>query len=234
MTTLTYDSYQKAKLQNNLPGLEIYQLENNGRFFSANVDMDKIYVHEFLSDATKCNPADHCMSLHDFLKNGNKLVDGDSYIFNKEVIVVGDKISAELLNRGRASDDIRFVLSAKALDEKEPEQVEWNNGDECVYMVNPEGKGAQCDAVFIGYHPNHPVVVIDNGHSIFATSLDNIKKKETPEQKKERELIEAAYDLYLCWMGDDEPASFDKFKTDKDWADDWSRLAIKTGYRKPE
>lgn len=74
------------------------------------------------------------------------------------------------------------------------ERVEWQNGDECVY------KGA--GAVFIGYHPSHPVMVIDSDEfglgmvPIEAMGSEGLSKPESPEQKTEREREEKAKALY--------------------------------------
>lgn len=63
-------------------------------------------------------------------------------------------------------------------NEQFEEEPDWENGDECILMVNPETKESQCGAIFIAYHPHHPVVVVDDGESVFTTLLDNVKRLE--------------------------------------------------------
>lgn len=69
-------------------------------------------------------------------------------------------------------------------------EVEWVNGDECRCNDN-------IDYTYIGLNPHKPLFsyIVGNGQIIQRlTSI--LSKPETPEQKLEREELEAAYDLY--------------------------------------
>lgn len=60
--------------------------------------------------------------------------------------------------------------------------VEWKPGDRCIY----EGNGA----IIVGWHPEHPVIVIDaDEFGLIGVSMNELIKPETPEQKEERELV---------------------------------------------
>ena len=60
-----------------------------------------------------------------------------------------------------------------------------------------------------------------------------IRKPKTPEQREERERLEAAYELYCeSLIGEDEETeSFDEFKAFKNRLRQWLRIVDKTGYR---
>lgn len=62
--------------------------------------------------------------------------------------------------------------------------LEWEAGDHCVF------KGEA--AVVIGWHPEHPVLVIDSDANGFIgiTDLSLLSKPETPQQREERERLE--------------------------------------------
>lgn len=73
-----------------------------------------------------CKPADYCATVEKFLDVGHKFVKKDLLIG-----VNGNVISVESfkINEKQINDDKRYVLKAKALEEKEAleaiEQVEW-------------------------------------------------------------------------------------------------------------
>ncbi|AUR98034.1 hypothetical protein NVP1246O_27 [Vibrio phage 1.246.O._10N.261.54.E10] len=68
-------------------------------------------------------------------------------------------------------------------------------------------------------------VVIDT----FAQRDRVFRKPETPQQREDRERLEAAYDLYCTWRGE-KPASFEDFKRCNH--DNWLAIVRKTNYRK--
>lgn len=69
-------------------------------------------------------------------------------------------------------------------------EVEWKAGDECVYKGN--------GAVVIGWHPSHPVVIIDSDEfGLESCSACELSKPETPEQKVERERLEAIDSMFI-------------------------------------
>ena len=220
----TYNTYEEAKIANK--DKDIYYLDG---LFGTKLELIDCGVTGFIY---KCNPAEHCISLEDFFNAGHKLVNGDKYLsIDGSVIKVGHDTSPEYVNdRVDDIDKKCFVLSAKALEEK-VQHVDWKNGDECVYQGHIYY--FQCIAswdkeacVLSGASPN-------SKHFTDAW-IEELSKPETPEQKKEREKLEAAYDLYVCWYdGIDGILTFDELKESED-IDDWVRIAIKTGYRKPE
>lgn len=64
---------------------------------------------------------------------------------------------------------------------------------------------------------------------------DRFRKPETPEQKAERERLEAAYDLYLTRLSiSDEytPYAYDEFLNEKNTKLGFLAIVDKTGYRK--
>ena len=68
-------------------------------------------------------------------------------------------------------------------------EIEWKNGDRCVYKNN--------GAVVIGWHPSHPILIIDSDEfGLESCSACELSKPETPEQKSERERMELARDFY--------------------------------------
>lgn len=66
--------------------------------------------------------------------------------------------------------------------------VEWNSGDECVYKHKPNDT-----YVFIGMHPKNQKSAIcwNEDDGISQIHIDYIRKPESPEQKAERERVEA-------------------------------------------
>ena len=59
--------------------------------------------------------------------------------------------------------------------------------------------------------------------------IGDILKPETPEQKREREELESAYDLYCELNNNHNCVEFDRFKIN---CNNWLRVVRKTGYRK--
>ena len=68
--------------------------------------------------------------------------------------------------------------------ESEPESCEdWAVGERCVYDHEA--------AIVVGWHPEHPVIVIDScKHGFTAVQVGQISKPETPERKAAREAVE--------------------------------------------
>ena len=189
---ITYKTYQEAKINNP----KSYILTRHGEFTTkGNVS----YLGKHLWHT--CNTADYCMTLSDFFDAGHKFVDGDVYLNNAgKVIKVGFDISAKNINYPVRASLISqsFVLSAKALNDQaiedfyDPdfEQVEWKAGDMCVYLSSD---GEEIPSIVIGWHPAQPVLVIQSNldGDFYEVTSEEIKKPETPEQKKEREEKEA-------------------------------------------
>ncbi len=103
-----------------------------------------------------------------------------------ETYVVRYKYNGEEVNAFASFDDLKHA----------DDRNEWAAGDHCVY--DHEG------AVVVGWHPEHPVLVVDSfKYGLKSVRLDEISKPETQEQKSARErdeIIERALDH--CSMSD--------------------------------
>lgn len=73
--------------------------------------------------------------------------------------------------------------------------IEWKNGEECIYTGQPELK-----CKFVAIHPNNSkcAIIWEGGGDInlSCVAIDCLLKPETPEQKAERERMEAAERLH--------------------------------------
>ena len=87
--TETFDSFLAAKITN--PNSEVYKLIGVNEFVSGADLGDQVRIHSRDNDAVKCNPADYCMTVEQFLKAGHKFVAGD-FVVECEGVV--SKISA--------------------------------------------------------------------------------------------------------------------------------------------
>ncbi|AUR92772.1 hypothetical protein NVP1177O_07 [Vibrio phage 1.177.O._10N.286.45.E10] len=115
-------------------------------------------------------------------------------------------------------------------------EVEWVNGD-TAYV-----KGCSHDEItFIGLAMNKNVAIcecVTSGRAVILDRfwvLDLLKEKpETEAERKEREELEAAYDL-LCVgnraLSVTAPCTFDEFKLDKPQCDFWLSIVRKTNYK---
>ena len=124
-------------------------------------------------------------------------------------------------------------------------EVEWVNGLPPV--------GVECEAVFIehehkgygeflilGYHSNYVwmeyIGELGNKSKHYTANIDMVKfrKPETEAERKEREELEAAYDL-LCVgnraLSVTAPCTFDEFKLDDPQCYFWLSIVRKTNYK---
>lgn len=235
----TYNSYEAAKIAN--PESDIYP--HGDRFTT---------IGSALITGTKCNPDKHCMSMLTFHELDHKLIDGDLYQNEKgRVITVGALgFKAKHCNLlGYYVDPPKtYILRAAALENiptETPEEkevldsiesageVEWKNGDECRCSDN-------IDYTYIGLNPHKPLFsyIVGNGQ-IIQRLTSKLSKPETPQQREERERLEAAYDLYCEWMVDgniqsDEVRTIEEFINYKNCLSDWLRIVDKTNYRKQD
>ena len=118
----------------------------------------------------------------------------------------------------KALKDAVELKVGKGLDittqgQPEFEQVEWKNGDELLWK-NGNEEFLECNTGrYIGYDEienKHIFIRTDvNSYRVAYSYQDGISKPESPEAKKEREELEAAYDLYCHAIDLDTP--FDKF-----------------------
>lgn len=121
----TYNSYEAAKIAN--PESEIVTTGENWQFepvlkgkFERLVE-GGIEPH-VLGDCAwvKCNPANHCMTVEQFLKAGHKFSDGDLYMnLGGLVHELNDEKINSLMSRNTSN---RYILRAAALEEK-PKRV---------------------------------------------------------------------------------------------------------------
>lgn len=116
----TYPTYQEAKIAN--PESDIYSAGLSE--FTAEKPM-----HNWATSGLLCNPADYCMTVEQFLKDGHKFVDGD-LIYSQAIDAVvtvsdNDKIASSYRvkssNELCASDCNRYILRAAALEK--PKQI---------------------------------------------------------------------------------------------------------------
>lgn len=232
----TYNTYQEAKIEN--PEREIVTTSNGwagddylkGKFEPLqNIKNGDISSHDLSEGGWKiCNHASYCMTVDQFLKGGNKFVDGDLIIGTDcNVKVVGIDYGVGSANCNVGSDNERYILRAKVLEE--PKQVEWKNGDECVLggeiytfgCVNPV-----CD--------QGSVVVFDETGDHRGCFIGELSKPETPEQREERERLEAAYDLYVAAQEavDNNPIDYCDFAKNSRQMRGALAIVDKTNYRK--
>ena len=121
----TYNSYEAAKIAN--PESEIVTTGKDWDGRSDLIGKFEAFVCEALGSHglgntswVKCNPADHCMTVERFLKDGHKFVEGDRFFdIDGEVEKVGLTFTPLEANRPHENDNTRYILRAAALEEKE-------------------------------------------------------------------------------------------------------------------
>lgn len=106
-------------------------------------------------------------------------------------------------------------------------EVEWSNGDECLYMNSSEVHK------FIGIDPTRSdfCYIKANCSAVNWVEIAKLSKPETPEAKEKRERLEAAYDLYCEWCNVAH-IDFADWKNEPDYYEKWLRVVDKTNYRK--
>lgn len=261
----TYNYYEAAKIEN--PQGVIYEFEGCFSLFKG-------------IDSKECNPAGHCMTVEQFLKDGHKFVEGDLIINVNGAVNEVRNDEGEIFNKSGISElnNERYILRSAALEnqmnidnlatqtpeEKEaldlidttPHQYEmskfsgneWNGeglppvGVECEYK-----DGDDWYEVKVNYLSEWFIVIealksqskwidikgteISFDHSRF----DDLKfrKPESPQQREDRERLEAAYDLYLTRHIDmSAPYHYDEFLKNKFTLDGFLAIVDKTNYRK--
>lgn len=228
----TYNTYQDAKIAN--PEYDIYI---HGGLFVAEKDIGQsLHTYKYRG-FFKCNPADYCMTVEQFLRCGHKAVEGDWFM-------IGSGMAEQLIKVGvdtfklSSIDHEAFILRAAAL---EPKQVEWKNGDECVITRYTTG-GEKLSDIGTYYAETethywlHGIGGNDGASkagNIYSKEKYSISKPETESERLERERLEAAYDLYCEWASTSELAkfSFDEF-IESPRIKSWCAIVDKTNYRK--
>ena len=127
-------------------------------------------------------------------------------------------------NKWMKLDDPSAMLRECVKPIPQTKEVEWKNGDECRYANDIDHS-----YTYVGEHPH------GDGHYVFSeekgiTYIANgyLLEPETPEAKKEREELEAAYDLYCELNANHNCVEFDRFKKN---CKNWIRVVRKTEYR---
>ncbi|AUR91255.1 hypothetical protein NVP1158O_28 [Vibrio phage 1.158.O._10N.261.45.E12] len=253
----TYETYQEAKIANLDKDICTRKGTGNPAF--------QVVVDGFVNELWRiCNPADHCMTVDKFLRDGREFVKGDIYL-NQDGRTLGVVNIPEYNNKRSTIDCDLYILRAAVLEnqmnidkvetqtEHQEEMsalislnrmnksvedflaglkgdVEWNNGDFAIY----EGSVV----MVIAYHPKHPVIVVETSTEEYINvGICELSSPETPQQREERERLEAAYDLFAEWQLDgqtpiDTIRGFESFSKDKATVSDWLRVVDKTNYRK--
>ena len=233
----TYNTYQEAKIDN--PDSEILKARDDwqgreeliGKFIANK--QDKIGGIPCVGEGyfEICNPADYCITVEQFLKDGHKFAIGD-YALDEFGFVIHLTCSTESWSKKDSVDSYRYVLRAKALEQ--PEQVEWKNGDECVYKNEDDEWNERSGryVAFDSYTNCHVIHAADA--NLYHADDDQIKKPESPEEKEQRERLEAAYDLYCdyCKGVSFNAVDFEHFGKSLDCKDTWTAIVDKTNYRK--
>jgi hypothetical protein len=101
-----YVSYQKAKIDN--PEYDIYKINE---LFTTDSQVDG-------SPLDLCNPADHCMTVEQFLKAGHSFSIGD-IIMDSGVGTLERKAQVDAYNKCDIYDNDRYILRAASLKEKD-------------------------------------------------------------------------------------------------------------------
>ena len=235
----TYNSYQEAKLA--MPLACIIEDTDSGLFFG----MPTREGTTLAGGSRFAEPQYYCISMLTFSELGRKLVDGDVYQ-NEDgrVFTVGnlgyEARYCNLLSSYCFPSKV-FILRAAALENiptETPEEkevldsiesageVEWKNGDECVYMSH------KVIHQFIGADPKREGYgyIQATGYEVNFVELSKLSKPETPHHREERERLEAGYELYKTCGIQHETVSFNEWVDD--YKDVWLNIVDKTNYRK--
>lgn len=124
---------------------------------------------------------------------------------------------------GSNMNDNQEIKIGLTCTDDEQEKVEWKNGDKCIF------DGKEC--IFVASNPigKAAIIVGASGLPAMSVTFDKLSKPETPEQREERERLEAAYDLYCACGIQHETAPFEEWLDV--YCDVWLRIVDKTGYR---
>ncbi|CAH9016968.1 putative coil containing protein [Vibrio phage 217E38-1] len=151
-------------------------------------------------------------------------------------------------------------LYALGIPTETPEEKEVMDGIESAGWIEWNGEGlppvgVECEAVFIdhehkgygeflilGYHSNYVwmeyIGKLRNKSKHYTAKINMVKfrKPETPQQREDRERLEAAYDLYchIAKMNNRVPYSFEQFSNDSTtyYRKEYLEIVCKTNYRK--
>ena len=193
----TYNSYQEAKIAN--PELNIYWLESRGLFLADEISGDVIMDTTHDSKGYYCAPADHCMTVEQFLKAGHKFVEGDLCLGrdDKLLVISGSRLALGWNDKSQIIDGIdRYILRAAALEEKPKIESDYDKGmREAMKKIAKSCGKSFC--VDIGYEDLPDLV----------ESLINPKPEEKPKRVEYVKVEDSIFDLQSdfesgCLFGD--------------------------------
>ena len=146
----TYKTYQEAKMVNPEDDIFVSMCSE----FATSEHVSYVSMCGTGEGWNKCNPADYCMSVYDFLSSGKRLVDGDFYLETTgKVAQVGKLYKAELVNDPCHNDKNRYILRAKALEEKEVE-YEYIKVTDSIFDLRPDFEAGELYAYTTDYDDN--------------------------------------------------------------------------------
>ena len=197
-----YDSYAEAKIAN--PECEIY---SDGKIFCDN--HSSIYYFGMF----KCNPADHCMTVDQFIAEGHRFANGDICLDDGDVVTVKCRADWDEPSPG---DNERYVLRAAALDvmaqdneatetkavaeysNEKPKRVkvEFVKVEDSIFDLREEFEKyelySKADIIFDGCVEDGFVSIHSEIDLAKAIQVDQIYRKVETEIDERQEFIEAA------------------------------------------
>ncbi|CAL9954690.1 hypothetical protein VPHK24_0002 [Vibrio phage K24] len=131
----TYNTYQEAKIANPEESIYATKISMNGK-------REVFGVYDIIADITlnyyTCNPADHCITVEEFLSRGHKLIKGDVYLdYDGEVVEFICVCDNSQSNTNRKENDVRYILRAAAL-EKKPTPTKFVKVEESIFDLKGE------------------------------------------------------------------------------------------------
>lgn len=214
-----------------------------------NLENTKVYTKDLevvRKYAQLCGKKVPCLPNHKHI--GVAMWAGSRYF---DFFISGSSVDTDSCEKEITPDQINALYAEKFGNHSElPNSSEWDGeglppvGVECELKYKHASNANWRECKVFAYSSEHGAVAavwhLDSGiwyHNTIETSDYEFRKPETPEQRKERERLEAAYDLFVEWQRDDEfdperLKSFEDFKRDSRTASDWLRVVEKTGYRK--
>jgi len=183
----TYNSYEAAKIA--MPLACIIHYTDDDRFFG----MPSIEGATLTDDSCKlAEPADHCMTVEQFLKDGHKFVGGDVVFDAGEVEVINSRHDVEAYNEKERLDRERYILRAAALNK--PKRTKLAYELLCNKDFNVWGLKELLDDGDLFYLINDEYLVVPAGSDIFAIEhflSGNIYRRIETEITERDKFVEA-------------------------------------------
>ncbi|AUR94088.1 hypothetical protein NVP1191O_29 [Vibrio phage 1.191.O._10N.286.52.B4] len=256
----TYNTYQEAKINNPEGGIAV---NASGDIFTSTDDLklSDAFAFDVCNPADHCMTVERFLADGHKFTEGDLILGT-----NNNLVTVGLEYTIGIANMESMRDFERYTLRAAALEdqmnidkvETQPEhqeevsafsgEVEWKSGDECV-VINDNDRYFVYDE-----HKKHlgSVGIIrslfktKNGTEMAAVQAENgdcicwrvvmLSKPETPQQREDRERLEAAYELYCHKHKAVYPnlkmRTKHEFDNDSQIRDGYLAIVDKTNYRK--